>query len=88
MKQHLVKQNIVQFEISVDDSVRVEEEEPDCDFRRVETRKNNKGDAHLDSKLGFFVAVPRTSLAGLQSTVTTLPCTYYKTEVNDSPLSA
>ena len=34
----------------------------------------------------FFVAVPRTSLAGLQSTVTALPCTDYKTDVLDSLL--
>ena len=34
-----------------------------------------------------FVAVPRTSLEELQSTVTTLPCTHYRTEVLDSLLS-
>ena len=36
----------------------------------------------------FFVAAPRTSLAGLQSIVITLPCTNYKTEVLHSLLSA
>ena len=37
----------------------------------------------------FFVAAPRTSLAGLQSTVTAaLPCISYQTEVLDSLLSA
>ena len=35
----------------------------------------------------FLVAAPRTSLTGLQSTVTTLPDTHYKTEVLDSLLS-
>ena len=35
----------------------------------------------------FFVAVSRTSLAGLQTTVTTLPCADYTTEVQDSLLS-
>ena len=40
------------------------------------------------SPTGFFVASPRTILPGLQSTVTALPCTYYKTEVLDTLLSA
>ena len=31
----------------------------------------------------FFVMVPRTSLAGLQSTVNAFPCTEYKTEELD-----
>ena len=35
----------------------------------------------------FFVAMPRTSLAGLQSTVTALPNAKYKTEVLESFLS-
>ena len=35
----------------------------------------------------FFVAAPRTSLAGLLSMVTALPCTDYKTEALDSLLS-
>ena len=34
-----------------------------------------------------LVAAPRASLAGLQSTVTALPCTNYKIEVLDSLLS-
>ena len=34
----------------------------------------------------FFVAAPRTSLAGLQSTITALPCANYKTEMLDSLL--
>ena len=34
----------------------------------------------------FFVAAPRTSLAGQQFTVTALPCTDYTTDVLDSLL--
>ena len=34
-----------------------------------------------------FLAAPRSSLAGLQSTVITLPYTDYMTEVHDSLLS-
>ena len=40
------------------------------------------------SNSSFFVAAPRTSLAGLQSIVTALPYTEYKTEVLYSLLSA
>ena len=43
----------------------------------------------LAAKKGiFFVAAPRTSLAGLLSTVTALPCTDYKIEMLESLLSA
>ena len=39
------------------------------------------------SSCWFFVAAPRTSLAGLQSTVNVFPCTAFKTEVLNSFLS-
>ena len=47
-----------------------------------------KYEARLAAPPTFFVTVPRTSLAGLKSTVNVLPCTNNKTEVLDSFLSA
>jgi hypothetical protein len=40
--RHLVEKNVVQLEVSVDDAMRVQEEEADRDFRRVETKRKNK----------------------------------------------
>ena len=43
---------------------------------------------YYHKNLHIFVAVPRNSLTGLQSTITTLPCTDYKTEVLNLSLPA
>ena len=50
--------------------------------------RNEKVEEDEKKKQLVFVAVPRTTLAGLQSTVTALPCTDYMTKVLDSLLSA
>ena len=58
--------------------------EPDIpDFENLESTKMAKQKVKFSFVMNFFETAPRTSLAGLQSTVTALPCTHYKTEELD-----